>query len=622
MLNKTDSEKLLTAIKALHYTLTEGIDLAKDIYSFAFSNTFALNGSPAEILDIILNHDDFKSKSAEFSAEAPTETEANIKDMTVSSVEEIGDLLITKDYVYIFDGKELIKLIKPFTERCGMIDTKNIKCAVLRPLNILDYIPYTSEKDLELSDGQKAVIETAKQYLLRGYRMQYDDTTTGPHTYRWRIRKVAPEDYTKDLHGYSNCAAFSLDSHYFSWGYNTESMCTAQLETENTENIISWEITGNETEAEQEKIKTEFFANLEPADIINVRYSFKSGGHAMLYVGNGQIIHSSGRNYCYDEENPFETYEPTVRVMNVLNLFKYGDRRCVFENIKNLAIVRPLNKFDGKVPANTLNRLKNLKGLVTEKLCSMKKYNSVNRGDEITYTFSVYNTNDYETTVEIEDTVPDYTSIISGNLHTSLSIQPNETKTFSYTVRVNDDAPYGTFITSNNGKVGGAVHTCTPILIAKTFTKEEQESISEKAFKINCTSPVDFVNELYGKNILSVSSIDEITEKLFTADEKGNLTQNKNGEIASILVPTCFGGRKISASRFEDELVRFMRPFNLIAGDIIISVKDIGKTIYLVTNKGILDLSFKELLTDTEKFTEHIIATNQYFAVLRPSKKM
>ena len=37
MINKTDSKKLITAIKAFRYTLTEGIELAKEIYSFAFS---------------------------------------------------------------------------------------------------------------------------------------------------------------------------------------------------------------------------------------------------------------------------------------------------------------------------------------------------------------------------------------------------------------------------------------------------------------------------------------------------------------------------------------------------------------------------------------------------------
>ena len=620
MINKTDSEKLITAIKAFRYTLTEGIELTKEIYSFAFSQTFALNGSPAEILDVIGK--DFKSKAASVSAESVAETEANLKDMVISSVEEIGDLLICEDFVYIFDGISLIKLVKPYTEKCDLFDTGNIKCAILRPLKILNHIPYLPETPLELSEGQKAVIGTAEQYMLRGYRMQYDDTTTGPATYRWRIRQVSPEDYTKDMHGYSNCAAFALDCHYYSWGYNTDSMSTHNLAYKNTENIISWDITENLTEAEKGKIKKDFFAILKPADIINIRYNFKPGGHAMLYVGNGQIIHSSGTNYCYDEDNAYETYEPTVRCMNILNLFKSGDRRCIFEKVENLSIVRPLNVFDGFIPENTVNRLKNLKGLVTEKLCSLKKYNSVNRGEEITYTFSVYNTNDYEVQVEIEDIVPEYTSLVSGELCSVLTVLPDETKTISYTVVVDKNAPYGSFITSNNGKVGGVVHTCTPVLVAKTLTKEEQKEISKKALEIKCDSPVDFVNKLYDKDILPVSSIDEITEMLFSTDEKGNLMQNKSNEITDILIPFCFGGRKILAARWDDDLVRFLRPFNLVLGDVIISVKDIGKTIYLVTEKGILDLSSKKLSEDIKTFTEGIIATNQYFAVLRPSMKM
>ena len=75
MINKTDSNKILTAIKAFQYTLTEGAELAKEIYSFAFSQTLALNGTPLEILETI--DKGVKSEATEFSAEAVAETEAN-----------------------------------------------------------------------------------------------------------------------------------------------------------------------------------------------------------------------------------------------------------------------------------------------------------------------------------------------------------------------------------------------------------------------------------------------------------------------------------------------------------------------------------------------------------------
>ncbi len=610
MINKTDSEKILTAIKALNYTLTEGIELAKEIYTVAFSKTFALNGSPAEILDAI-NNKDFKGKSTEFSAEAVAETEANIKDMTVSSIEEIGDLLITEEFVYIFDGTNMIKLVKPYTETCGMVDTYNIKCATLRPLKILDYIPYLPEKELELTQGQKAVIGTAKQYLLRGYRTQYDDTTIGHYAYRWRIRSVAPEDYTQDLHGYSNCAAFALDSHYFSWGYNTESMSTRQLATQNTENFISWEITGSETEAEKEAIKEEFFANLLPADIINIRYNHNSSGHAMLYVGNGQIIHSSGRNYCYDEENPYETYEPTVRCMNVLDLFKENDRRYIFKKIKNLAIVRPLNVFDGNIPQNTLSRIENLKGVVSEKLCSKKKYNSVAPGEEITYTFSLYNTNTYDVNIEIKDEIPHFTTLLSGDAKCMMHIPANERKCVSYTVKVNEDAPSGEYIISNKAYIGNVLHSCPSLLIGNPLKAD---------ITINTNSSLsdfELLNEIYN-NKIPAKSVNDITKDLFTADEEGYFTLNKDGKFAKMLVPGFIGGSSISASRYYDEIARFVRPENLMTGDIIVFSRKIDEKIYLVTNDGIFDLTDKKYVKDTEKFTECLIATNNYFAVLRP----
>ena len=126
-------------------------------------------------------------------------------------------------------------------------------------------------------------------------------------------------------------------------------------------------------------------------------------------------------------------------------------------------------------------------------------------------------------------------------------------------------------------------------------------------------------NKLYGKTVFPVNSIEEITDMLFSTNEKGHLKQDKKNRVTDMLIPYCFGGRKILGGWWEDDLVRFVRPFNLICGDVIISVKDMGKTIYLLTEKGILDCSSYALIEDIEKFTECLIATNSYFAVLRPS---
>lgn len=66
----------------------------------------------------------------------------------------------------------------------------------LRPSMVLDtlnYAEYTEKEKLTLA--QEAIVETAKSYLLRGYRTQYDDTRLSDGgEFRWKIDVNAPED--------------------------------------------------------------------------------------------------------------------------------------------------------------------------------------------------------------------------------------------------------------------------------------------------------------------------------------------------------------------------------------------------------------------------------------------
>ena len=71
--------------------------------------------------------------------------------------------------------------------------------------------------------------------------------------------------------------------------------------------LISEEI-AQQLAAEKAAQEKAFYENLQPGDIINIRYSRSSGGgHAMLYVGNGQIIHSGGGNISYGSADTIET---------------------------------------------------------------------------------------------------------------------------------------------------------------------------------------------------------------------------------------------------------------------------------------------------------------------------
>ena len=653
ILNEYDREKVAFAIKSYEYTITDKLELAKMIYVTAFSVTFSSLGTPEEVLKKLCSEDD--SSTAEESAhtaEAPSEKRIKLESIVVKDFEKSPgkELLITGDILlvgneenaksYIYNGEKFCELTKPYltkhkTEEILALCASD-KYALLRPSLALPIVPSDAPLCAPENEAQEAVIETAKNYLLRGYRFQYDDTNPCLGAFRWQIGVRTPEEYTSEYWGYSNCAAFAIDTHRYSLGYETTDFATRRLHEVNPHKVFVYEVTDKETEEEKKRVEEEFYSVLRPADIINVRYSKKDGGHAMIYVGNGNIIHSAGQNYNYNESYPNETYEPTVRIMSSEFLFTEGDRRYVFDKLRYLEIVRPLDVFGGVIPENTANRLKNLLGVVSEKLCSKKRYNIADRGEEITFSFRIYNSNSKDITLKITDVVPSHTEYIGGaevkdgdKLSWCVTVKADESVSVSYTVKVKEDAPYGEAICTNKAIIGGVMHSCHPVYINRALTDEDKSAISEAA-KLCCgkgDSLIERANEIYksalGIDAIPAKTVEEITEGLFEFEgEKNNYKLKKDSRYQKMIPsPCCFGGRNITVeTRFGELIARMIRPEYLMTGDIILSVKDIGTTLHICTNDGILNIANGEFVKDAESFTAHLLATNKYFAVLRPSQ--
>jgi hypothetical protein len=311
----------------------------------------------------------------------------------------VGDILFitigSQTNAYIYEGSSLISVMNG----CSIADTNGVlsslenaaRYAVLRPSLTLATLRFSGPKEtLALTDAQIALIETAKAYLQRGYRQQYDDTSMGANSeYRWQIGQFAPEDYTSQKWGYLNCAAFTYECYRNALGmdlgsrYTTNALCKYYLNGgkvgaseypyyySNTLNVSA-----SDRVAEQEK----FMSTLVPGDLVVI---LREGGygHVMMYIGNGVLIHSSGSSFGYSSDS--ETYEPTIRYMNVLGyLFNPESTNYLFREvadttnggmrpyIETLAIVRPLDSFGGDIPENTQNRVENLVGILAEKLSS------------------------------------------------------------------------------------------------------------------------------------------------------------------------------------------------------------------------------------------------------------
>ncbi len=528
------------------------------------------------------------------------------------------------------------------------------------------------------SPEQEAVVKTALAFLARSSRIQYDDSrfsqNSTPVEYRWQHSKRSPEDYTTQYLGYTNCAAFTHDVFLEALDYDILSYTTASLtEKSEPERVYKFWPRGDETEEEMAAMEAEFRSKLKMGDIIVIRYngSKKGNGHAMLYVGSEvlegndgyrgtaaessneqdnatneltyDIIHSTGSSYSYS--NYTEKYENygSVQITSTDMLFNSESGRYVFGKLDSIAIVRPLNIYEGGVPQKTQNRVKNMENIVAEKLSSHPFGTTVNPGDEITYSFVINNKNDKEVTLDISDTIPGGTTYVGGaasykdgNVSWNMSFPAKTTITLTYTVKVNADALAGDIIHSDAGMVGGVDVDCPPVYVARTLTAEEQALLiaeAEKADTIN-KSGTALANAIY-KNALGTdaslpNSFEALMDELYTMYGLSQYILNEEGAAFNLIVPGMFGGRFVSPrvdgakiDLYENIRTRLPYLHNVVVGDILVATDSddttdpMNQRLYLVLGETSLELNDGGTVS-TETILNKIISYNR-FAILRPS---
>ena len=540
-------------------------------------------------------------------------------------------------------------------------------------------------KSLYASKEVQAVVETALAYLGRGSRIQYADTTLSTNKdvnvmlrYRWQTGKHSPEDATSQYLTYTNCAAFTHDVYYFGLGMDIP-YTTARLVNDCEDwTVYRYDPTGKETEEEMAAMEKEFRSNLKVGDLIVIRYNGdKTGnGHAMLYVGSEildaveaakndtregnnevtttpstdtknyayDIIHSSGGTYNYEEG--VEKFEEagSISKTSVDALFDPAGGRYVFGKLLTITIIRPLDHFEGEIPETTMNRMKNMYGIMAEKLSSHAIAQSVNPGEELTYTFSITNTNAETKTVTVSDYVPEYTTYVSGAdtvngnaLSWNVELAPGETKEVSYKVMVNADAPYGTEIYSESF-VGGVPVNCKRVIVENSLTTDEQTALVAAVEKF-ATINVDMVggfglaNMIY-QEALGTGDLFEGTDKDIWRDlfasyigQIGFYMPNSASKYAEMFVPTMYGGRTVLPDKNVEEAIyrsRLPQVNQLMVGDILFASVDAGGqelVMYLLNGDVAYDLLNGLAVEDTAKCLEKTISYNRYM-ILRPSMMM
>ncbi len=593
----------------------------------------------------------------------------------------VGDLLYIKSgntiKDYIFDKDGLVDMSAPMTE----VDTNAVLnsltssdiFAVLRPsINISrDYIVDEEMQELTLTEQQKAVIATAESYVLRGEKLQYSDTRFGGISnteYRWNTGNRNPEFTNRDEWGYINCAGFTYEAYNTALGVNlaygsTNLWSTTRLsDYASNAGIQAYRYTRTTTtvedEATRKQIKNEVLATIEPGDLMVVIRSGTNSGHVVLYIGNGTFIHSTGSVYKVDDG---EYYEPTIRYNRVEDyFFTEGSGGYIFNDstkstdsqITKFVIVRPLKSatYNVTVPQETVNRMNNMQGIMAQKLSSHNSTTTANRGEEVTFSFELYNTNDTAKTVEVRDTVPANTTYVSGadnvngeNLSWSVNIPANTRVTVSYTVRVNADAAYGDYIqTTDTSTVGGVRTICPKVYINRTLTSEEQNKVVEafNTLKANGTTKTGLalVNEIYKTagiadvvfDSTDYATVMEGAEGTFkvVAQESGNdyyqLT-DKGTKYRDMMVETLYGGRRYYgfSGDARTDRTRLAREHHIMVGDVIIrrissgtyyAYLHIGGDYFINITSGISTES-----TTAKKRLELLLSAGRYYAVYRPS---
>lgn len=543
--------------------------------------------------------------------------------------------------------------------------------------------------DEQRAQYQEIIKEVAYSYFRQGTQIQYDQTAKPPK----RNLMVSPEDATSQRTIFLDCSSY-MDSVYYeafgihlirsgagSWSIKTANMLNAARDyPTRRENEGYWtqedDFAGKTTEEIQE-VLTEVYASLQVGDVI-VYEKAAGGGHTVMYIGDGLILHCTGStgtsspnppsNY-YDKSGAKEYTQGAVLCDPAAPFFTDSTQSRWLGNMARFCVIRPFDRTDIEITPTqkSVNRL-SIKGLAMEKTASVHPDNCVDTNDEITYTITLNNTSTSALTdVTLTDAVPAGTQFVSGDVTNTSGvltwngdIAAEATTVISYTVKVTSETA-GQIITSDNTAINGVTlntieHTVAGYSAqqraqiaakAKEFVTEgrafrDGASLIMSAYKDSIgANAFGFTDD--GTNISSYSTADELlTEVIDTA----NLTCYTQTEISGMLIPHLFGGIDITYNSkvpLDGERRSYISVAQLALGDVVLAEYSKGELVYMYVGDSqfvCLDAEGKATLITTNEgyYLEETSSGSTYyrtysanklvsliaydrFAVLRPSMK-
>ncbi|MBQ7624495.1 MAG: C40 family peptidase, partial [Clostridia bacterium] len=550
------------------------------------------------------------------------------------------------------------KTLKPHTKKYS-------PGAFLRPLTLEQADPRNLPQKPEFAhevypEYYDELLSSAIAYYQRLNLVQYDsnqmvvtdDQSIKEHRREVDTNVTHPEDATPQNTLYFDCSSFiyALFNDAFNFDFNGANRVVSIFESPDLNAVKDWCVfyyDGSQPNTRsKEELSKEAYSVLQPGDILDLITPTLSGGHIMLYVGNGKMIHcsshhASGGGKVYNYITAADCYElHGVLYENVSSTLTPDHWLFNLGGSGSYVILRPAN-LNLKPTAQAKNRLNNLRNIVAYKLTTAPQEVSVNPGSDVTFTIVINNLDYTAKTVNITDKISDGLTFKSGkdfkvsgkDLSATVTVPASGKVEVSYTVTVNADVKPGTHISCRSTYLNGVLQNDAPVYVAKTLTAEQQKSVPAAADKAGAGASTDFefISKFYKDTFdhtLPGSSSLDLYNTVFEPLTGTTRAQLKH-PYSPYLVDNFFGG-KYTVTRFDNgdpKRIRRVKSEYMIPGDVILyaNIKDGTDTkIYLYLGDGILATVENGAYKKFSKLNSLVITESllryRAFCVHRPSQ--
>ena len=284
---------------------------------------------------------------------------------------------------------------------------------------------------------------------------------------------------------------------------------------------------------------------------------------------------------------------------------------------------------------------------MAQKLCSHNVSLTADVGEEITYTFELYNQNDNEIKLTVSDVIPENTVYVSGaeavngsTLSWQVTLPANTRKTVSYVVKVADTAKRGDEIVSTSGLVGGVPVNCPAVVVNNTLSPAELQTLKDTITSYQPSENANgfaIVNDIYKQAfgwepIFGSTDFTEVYEgESGLLEQKAEMVKNKlrfwlelreDSSYRQMVAPNLYGGYGTKEGAFGNPVVMPAKQQQFVVGDILIAKIFDEEHVYLYAGDGVLYDVMNGYKLDERNVRgrmEYFLSTDFAYAVLRPS---